>query len=99
MSNILTDVEAGLGGLVGELRARADEIEQRHAPVIHDAAEILERMSQSKITAELMQLAEGVLPASTEDAIVAIIRDAGEAASKLAAATAQPAEPAPPAEG
>ena len=59
MSNILTDVEAGLGGLVGELRARADEIEQRHAPVIHDAAEILERMSQSKITAELMQLAEG----------------------------------------
>ena len=48
-----------------------------------------------------MQLAAGVLPASPEQAIVTLIKDAGDAAEKLAAATAPPpaeppAEPADP---
>ena len=96
MSTVLTEVEDGLATVVDELRAKADKIEQEFKPVVHDGAEILARMGQSPIIAELMQLAAGVLPTGTEQAIVTIIRDAGEAAAKVAAATAQPVEPAPP---
>lgn len=94
MPSLLTDIADGLGGVVDELRTRADQIEQHFKPVIHDGAALLERLSQSTIVSELMQLADGVLPATTEQAIVAIIRDAGAAAARVAELTAPPAPPA-----
>jgi hypothetical protein len=98
MTSILTEVEDGLGTWIDDLRARADQLEQHFRPVIHDGAVALERMSQSPIVSELMQLGEGALPESTEAAIVAIIRDAGTAAAKVAELTAPPPAPEEPAQ-
>lgn len=90
----LTDAEAGIRQWIAEQAARTEAVLRDHLPAIHDAAVTLEKMSKSPIISEVMQLADVVLPPETEQAIVTLIRGAGEAAAKIAAVTgAAPAEP------
>lgn len=58
-------------------------------PAIHDAAVTLEKVSRSPITAEVMALTAPLDPA-VEQAIVILIRGAGEAAAKVAQDTEPP---------
>ena len=92
--SILSDIEDGIGTVVDELRAKADQMEQQFKPVIHDAADSLAQLSQSRIVSELTQWGEAVLPSTTVDAIVAIIRDAGTVAARVSELTAPPPPPA-----
>lgn len=102
----LSDTETTLGQWADDFRAKADEIVQAHLPAVHDAADALATFQASPIVQELGQFAAGELPAGTEAAIVAILRDAREGAAKVAdltasldAATAPPPAPEQPGDG
>jgi hypothetical protein len=91
----LSEAEDALRGIADVIRAKADELTGSHLPVVHDAAQTLARLTSSRIVTEVMQYGEEHLPSSTVDAVVALIRDTGEAALRIASLTAPP----PPAEG
>lgn len=86
----LAEVEARLRGMADGLHAQADELLGTHAAVVHDAAGVIQKLTSSRIVSEVMQYGEEHLPASTVDAIVTVIRDAGEAASRISQLTAPP---------
>lgn len=92
----LLEVEDKLKVYAQELYDRAEGLLKEAAPVVHDGATTLQQLTSSKIVSEVMQYGEDVLPADVVDAVVTIIRGAGEAASKIASLTAPPA-PAQPA--
>ena len=92
----LNAVENGLRAMADDLRAKADEILGTHAAVVHDAAGVLQKLTTSRIVSEVMQYGEEFLPAGTVDAIVTVIRDAGEAAARIAQLTTPPPAPAAP---
>lgn len=95
----LTELEADLRAKADTLHAIGDDIIGRHAAVVHDAADALTRLTSSRIVTEVMQYGEDLLPSPTVDAIVNLIRGAGDAAARIAQLTtppvAPPAEPAP----
>ena len=91
MSNPLTGVEGDLSTFLADVRARFDRVEAESLPVIHDGALALEQLTQSKVVAEIQQLAQPLDP-ELDTFLAGIVRTAGEAAAKIAALTAPPAE-------
>ena len=92
---------------LSDIETRLRDLAADALPVIRDGAETLAHLTQSKIVAELQQLAAPLDP-EVESAIAAIIRSAGQAADKIAQLTApepdgpagldaEPEPPAPPA--
>ena len=69
------------------------QVEAESLPVIHDGALALGRFTQSKVVAEIQQLAQPLDP-ELDTFLAGIVRTAGEAAAKIAALTAPPATPA-----
>lgn len=91
MSNQLSDVEGDLNGFIADVRAKVDRVEAESLPVIHSGALALEQLTQSKVVGEIQQLAEPLDP-ELDTFLAGIVRTAGEAAAKIAALTAPPAE-------
>lgn len=92
--SVLSDIENDIRTWAADLTDRADKLVTQAAPVVHDASETLESLTKSKIVTELQQYGEDLLPPETVDAIVSLIKGAGEAATKIAQLTAPPAGPA-----
>lgn len=91
----LADIEARIGQVAQDLLDHAEHLKSEVAPVVHDGAVTLQKLTSSKIVSELMQYGEEILPADVTEAIVSIIRGAGEAANRIAQLTAPPAPAVP----
>lgn len=94
MTFSLLEVEDKIKLIAQEGYDRAESLLKEIAPVVHDGATTLQQLTSSKIVSEVMQYGEDILPADVVDAVVTIIRGAGEAASKIAQLSAPAAEPA-----
>ena len=94
----LLDVEAKFKDFADKITAGLDDLRQNAVPIVHDASESLERLTQTKVVNEILQFG-GTIDPALDEALAAIVRGAGAAAAKVAELTAPPApaegEPAP----
>lgn len=91
----IAELEDKLKSWAADITDRAQRLVSEAVPVVHDGAESLAKLTSSRIVTELEQYGEDILPSTTVDAVVSLIHDAGEAATRIAALTGPPADPAP----
>jgi hypothetical protein len=93
----IAELEEKIRSWAADITDRAQRLVTEAAPVVHDGADALQKLTSSKIVSELQQYGEDILPPETVDAIVSLIRGAGEAAARIASLTTPPAPAADPA--
>ena len=93
--SVLTDFEDKIRQFGADVQAKIEDLVTTGPPVIHAAAETIDRWSQSKIVSELENLAAPLDPA-LEEALATAIRVAGSAAQTIANLSAPPAPAAEP---
>jgi hypothetical protein len=74
---------------LSDIETRLRDLAADALPVIHDSAETIDRLAQSKVVAEIIALT-GPLDPDLDEALASVVRGAAAAAEKIAELTAPP---------
>ncbi len=87
--SVLDGIEAELDAFAADARDKIEHLVAVAKPAIHDGADTLERLAQSKVVAEIIALT-GPLDPALDEALASVVRGAAAAAEKIAELTAPP---------